>query len=174
MEDVIIQKASKKYGFSSQILRKWEKEGKITSHRTPNNTRMYRICDLENQLGLKELSSTYENINKSNFCYSRNFHINHSSELKKIQSLYPDHICIDDVNMNEFSGVLNIFTEALKGKVGETVFIINHPKEYGDECVKQFTELITNLFSKMDVKIKILNYKFRTEEYEPLSASSLS
>ena len=53
-EFITIQKATKIYGFSSQILRKWEKAGLIKSQRTPRNTRMYRRCDLESALDITE------------------------------------------------------------------------------------------------------------------------
>jgi DNA-binding transcriptional MerR regulator len=40
-EFITIKKATKAYGFSSQLLRKWEAKGLLTSQRTPGNTRLY-------------------------------------------------------------------------------------------------------------------------------------
>jgi DNA-binding transcriptional MerR regulator len=51
MDDVqeffTIKRATKVYGGTSQLLRKWEEKGLLKALRTPRNTRMYRRTSLE-------------------------------------------------------------------------------------------------------------------------------
>ena len=67
-EYITIKKATKVYGVSSLLLRKWEEKGHLKSSRTPLNTRMYRKADLESALGITRAPDKQS---KKNFCYCR-------------------------------------------------------------------------------------------------------
>lgn len=157
---ITIQKASKMYGFSSQILRKWEKEGKITSQRTPNNTRMYRTLDLEAQLGLKgseeilPLSRPTIQKPKKNFCYYRVQENGRMNDINRLYDLYPDHhFIVDSYHSKDtnYSGFMSIFTECIANNVDE-IIIVNQ-----NDILS--TNLFKSMFFKLNIKLTFLNFE---------------
>ncbi|CAG8758176.1 12422_t:CDS:1, partial [Cetraspora pellucida] len=56
----------KTYEVSSETLRRWNDQGKITSIRTPGGNRLYSVKDIENIFGNQERIDE-----KKKICYAR-------------------------------------------------------------------------------------------------------
>ncbi len=172
-EFITIQKATKLYGFSSQILRKWENAGLIKSQRTPRNTRMYRKCDLESALGINESQNINEQ--KKNIVYCRVSSKKQSNDLKRqsefLRSLYPEYILIEDVGSGiNFTrkGLQTILEYAMQGNLGEVVVA------HRDRLSRFGFELLEVIISKGGGSITVLENESGKSKEEELAEDLLA
>lgn len=162
-EFIPIKKATKIYGVSSQVLKKWEESGFIQSLRTPGNTRIYRRADLESALGITGTSSS-----KRNFCYCRVSSKKQVDDLRRqsdyLRTLYPEYTIIEDIGSGiNFTrkGLQTILGSAIKGDIGEVVVA------YKDRLARFGFELIETIVQKAGGEIKVLDnqiYKSKEDE----------
>ena len=171
-EFITIQKATKIYGFSSQILRKWEKAGLIKSQRTPRNTRMYRRCDLESALGITE---SQELDQTRNIIYCRVSSKKQSDDLKRqseyLRSIYPEYDLVEDVGSGiDFSrkGLQAILEYAMQGILGEVVVA------HRDRLSRFGFELLEVIISKGGGKITVLENESGKSGEEELAEDLLA
>jgi predicted site-specific integrase-resolvase len=84
--------ATKKLGISSDTLRRWLKQRKITAKTSPSGTRLYNISSI-----FPELTSQYVNNNaaaaaatttKKGFLYARVFSVKQKEDLERQKQLF--------------------------------------------------------------------------------------
>ena len=167
---ITIKKASKNYGVSAQLFRKWEGEGHIKSLRTPGNVRMFAIADIEQILSIDSTSvaSKVSSQQTKNFIYCRVSSRKQSNDLVRqseyLQSVYPQHTVISDIcsgiNFTR-KGLSTILDAAMQGIIGEVVVA------YKDRLARFGFELIEQIIQKGGGKVVILNNNiYKSSEQE--------
>lgn len=88
-----ISDAAKELGVHPQTIRRWEKEGKITSNRTVNGQRRYQIEEINK---LKKLTISGKGVI---YCRvsSKKQEVDLQRQIEFMQKLYPDYELITDV-----------------------------------------------------------------------------
>ena len=164
-EYITIKKATKLYGVSSLLLRKWEEKGHLKSTRTPRNTRIYRKSDLESALGI---TRTPDHQSKKNFCYCRVSSAKQKDDLDRqanyLGSLYPQYTLIKDVGSGiNFSrkGLHTILDACIQRNIGDVVVA------YKDRLSRFGFDLIESIVKKGGGSITVLdNQVYKSKEDE--------
>lgn len=167
---ITIKKATKSYGVSAQLFRKWESEGHIKSLRTPGNVRMFAIADIEQILSIDSTTTTSKisQKQKKNFIYCRVSSRKQSNDLVRqseyLQSVYPEHTVVSDICSGiNFSrkGLSTILDAAMQGIVGEVVVA------YKDRLARFGFELVEQIIRKGGGKVIVLdNNIYKSSEQE--------
>lgn len=165
-----MQRITKTYGISSDILRRWEKQGHIKSARTPGNTRMFRITDIEQMLSIDR-----NNDNRKRYIYCRVSSSKQRDDLlrqrKFLEQKYPTYDIIEDIGSGiNFTrkGIKKILDEAMQGNIEEIVI------SYKDRLTRFGFELFEYIIQQNGGKITVINNEeFKSCEQE-LSEDLLS
>ena len=144
---------------SPSTLRRWDKQNKIKTIRTPSNHRMY---DLSSIKSLKNKVGTTNKRRK--ICYCRVSSKKQMDDLKRQESylnLYPDHEIISDIGSGinwKRKNLLTILEQSNKGLIEEVIIA------HRDRLARFSFELIKWLLEKNDCKLLVLNEPVSDEE----------
>jgi predicted site-specific integrase-resolvase len=116
-----------KFGVSSQSLRRWANDGKISTIRTPGNYRLYNKADVIKVFGLEHLLQTTEQQKKS-ICYARVSSFHQKTDLDRqvddLKKHYPHHTIITDIGSGlnyHRKGFVSLLEQVFQGDVREVV-----------------------------------------------------
>ena len=147
------QEACKVFGVVTSTLRRWDKQNKIKTIRTPSNYRRYDISSV-NQI--KNKNSIV--VSKKKICYCRVSSKKQMDDLERqkdyLKSKYPNHEIISDID----SGLLSILEQSDKGIIEEVVVA------HKDRLARFAFELIQLLLEKNGCKLVVLNEPVSEEE----------
>src|SRR5256885_1751475 len=94
-------KATKKLGISSDTLRRWLKQGRITAKTSPSGTRLYDISSIFPELTSQDANYTTTTTTKKGFLYARVSSVKQKEDLERqkqlLRSRYPTYELISDI-----------------------------------------------------------------------------
>ena len=162
VEYVNTKKACSLYQVTPNTLRRWDKEGKIDTIRTPSNIRLYSTKIYENCIS--NLESTN---NKRKICYCRVSSRNQRNDLERqisfMQTKFPEHTIIQDIGSGinwKRTGLKTILESAMQGKLSEVV--VTHR----DRLCRFAFELVKWILEEQGVKLMVLNEETQSDEQE--------
>ena len=154
------QEACKVFGVVTSTLRRWDKQNKIKTIRTPSNYRRYDISSV-NQI--KNKNSIV--VSKKKICYCRVSSKKQMDDLERqkdyLKSKYPNHEIISDIGSGinwKRKGLLSILEQSDKGIIKEVVVA------HKDRLARFAFELIQLLLEKNGCKLVVLNEPVSEEE----------
>ena len=143
----------KRFGVSTNSLRRWTIDGKIRSLRPNGTRRIYNVDDIVQFFGVQNPV-----IKRTTICYARvsSNHQKHDLErqVELLQSEYPDAKIIKDIGSGlnwKRSGFTTLLEAVHKGTV-DTVVVT-----YKDRLCRFGNELAEWIFKKADVKLVVLS-----------------
>ena len=97
-------KIQERFGVSSSSLRRWEKDGRVNTIRTPGRFRLYDIGDVEHLFQQEKSTPEPE---KEKICYARVSSDHQKKDLERqiedLKTKYPNHKIIKDIGSgNEY------------------------------------------------------------------------
>ncbi len=147
---VTAKQVQQEYAISSGALRKWDREGKINTIRSPGGKRLYKWQDIQGLFGKGG------SVERRRVCYARVSSEHQKEDLDRqiqdLRSSYPNHEILSDIgsglnwNRKSFNKILD---EAFQGKISEIV--ISHR----DRLCRFGYELVERIFKKLNVKIVV-------------------
>jgi len=145
--------ASQLLGVTQTALRRWDREGKIKTIRTPGGFRRYDLSSILHSRSDSEIPHE-----KFSVCYCRVSSTHQSDDLQRqiqyLQSLYPKHVIIQDIasGINFKRRGLSLLVEyALSGKLHEVVVA------HKDRLARFGFDLLALLFKLTKVKLVVLD-----------------
>ena len=157
------KRASKLLFVTPTTLRKWDKEGKINTIRTPSNIRLYDLQDIYNILGRDQVV-----VKKQKIAYCRVSSKKQKDDLDRQENLFksefPEHILVSDIGSGinpKRKGLQKILEQSMRGEIEEVVVA------HRDRLSRAQFELYEFIFKFNKVKLTILDdQKYRSEEQE--------
>ena len=162
--------ATKKLGISSDTLRRWLKQGKITAKTSPSGTRLYNISSI-----FPELTSQYVDNNaatttttaKKGFLYARVSSVKQKEDLERqkqlLSSRYPTYELISDIGSGvnfKRPGLKTLLERTSRGMVSEIV--VTHR----DRLCRFAFDLIQYILSLHTTKLVVLFDDATSDEHE--------
>jgi putative resolvase len=158
-------KIQERFGISSSSLRRWDRDGKIKTIRTPGGFRLYRVGDVEQIFNQGEANIEQ----KAKICYARVSSEHQRGDLKRqVQDLkerFSDHEIIQDVGTHNLlmtliyslgsglnykrHGFQTLLERVYEGSVSEVC--ITHK----DRLCRYGFELVEFIFKKTDTKLMV-------------------
>ena len=94
-------KATRKLGISSDTLRRWLKQGRITAKTSPSGTRLYNISSIFPELTSQDANYTTTTTTKKGFFYAWVSSVKQKEDLEQqkqlLSSRYPTYKLISDI-----------------------------------------------------------------------------
>lgn len=147
------KEASELLRVQTQTLRKWNREGKITSVRTPSNQRLYPKEEIDRILNRNTSSNS-----KRKICYARVSSKKQQDDLERqisfYKSEYPNYEVLSDVGSGinwKRKGLQTLLEQCMFGRVQEVV--VSHK----DRLCRFGFELLEFVFEKNRVQLTILD-----------------
>lgn len=138
---------------TTETLRNWDREGKITTIRTPSNARRYLLADIQNILGVRVTPKQTRKI-----CYCRVSSKKQMDDLERqkdfFRSTYPDHELVTDIGSGlnwKRKGLKTILDSSMSGTVKEVVVA------HRDRLCRFAFELISWILERNGTKLLVLN-----------------
>jgi putative resolvase len=154
--------ACRLYQVSPNTLRRWDKQNKINTIRTPSNLRMYST-----QMHKNAVSNTNDVYKKQKICYCRVSSIKQKDDLARqiqfMQSKYPEHTIIQDIGSGinwKRKGLQTILELSMSNKLQEVVVA------HRDRLCRFAFELIQWILEKNKVKLMVLDEEIQSSEQE--------
>lgn len=158
-------KIQERFGISSSSLRRWDKEGKIQTIRTPGGFRLYGLHDINKLFNEKLLHEEDIIVKKTKICYARVSSDHQRADLERqVQDLRdrcPRHEIIRDIGSGlnyHRRGFQTLLERVHSGNVSEVVVA------HKDRLCRYGFELIEFIFKKTDTKLVVLGQ--RIEEHD--------
>lgn len=155
---------------TSQTLRKWDKEGKISTIRTPSNVRMYSLKDIHYILGWNPPS-----FSKTKVAYCRVSSKKQMDDLERQQdffrSKFPDHELVTDIASGvnwKRKGLQTILERAMSGELSEVVVA------HRDRLCRFAFELVAWIFKINSVRLVVLDQEENKNSETDLADDILS
>ena len=152
------QEIRKTYEISSETLRRWNNQGKISSIRTPGGNRLYSVADVGNQERINE---------KKKICYARVSSEKQKEDLNRqceyLRQKCPDHELIKDIGSGlnwKCKGFTSILEQSYQGDIKEVVVTRK------DRLCRFAFELVEWIFVKHDTKIVVLSSDVNIDDTE--------
>lgn len=162
--------ATKLLQVTSQTLRRWNKEGKINSIRTPSDIRMYSLEDIHNILGWDKPS-----LSKPKIAYCRVSSKKQMDDLTRqenfFRSNFPNHELVSDIASGinwKRKGLQTILERAMSGKLSEVVVA------HRDRLCRFAFELIEWILKANSVKLVVLDQEDEKNTEKELADDILS
>lgn len=156
------QEIRKTYEISSETLRRWNNQGKISSIRTPGGNRLYSVVDVEKIFGNQERINE-----KKKICYARVSSEKQKEDLDRqceyLRQKCPDHELIKDIGSGlnwKRKGFTSILERSYQRDIEEVV--VTHK----DHLCRFAFELVEWIFSKHDTKIVVLGSDINVDDTE--------
>jgi len=156
------QEIRKTYEISSETLRRWNNQGKISSIRTPGGNRLYSVVDVEKIFGNQERINE-----KKKICYTRVSSEKQKEDLDRqceyLRQKCPDHELIKDIGSGlnwKRKGFTSILERSYQRDIEEVV--VTHK----DRLCRFAFELVEWIFSKHDTKIVVLGSDINVDDTE--------
>ena len=154
------KEACKFFGVSTSTLRRWDKQNKIKTIRTPSNYRRYDISSVKQTKNKKSIV-----MSKKKMCYCRVSAKKQMDDLERqkdyLKSKYPNHEIISDIGSGinwKRKGLLSILEQSNNGLIEEVVVA------HKDRLARFAFELIQWLLEKNGCKLVVLNEPISEEE----------
>jgi len=154
------KEACKFFGVSTSTLRRWDKQNKIKTIRTPSNYRRYDISSVKQTKNKNSIV-----MSKKKMCYCRVSSKKQMDDLERqkdyLKSKYPNHEIISDIGSGinwKRKGLLSILEQSDKGLIEEVVVA------HKDRLARFAFELIQWLLEKNGCKLVVLNEPISEEE----------
>ena len=154
------KEACKFFGVSTSTLRRWDKQNKIKTIRTPSNYRRYDISSVKQTKNKNSIV-----MSKKKMCYCRVFSKKQMDDLERqkdyLKSKYPNHEIISDIGSGinwKRKGLLSILEQSNNGLIEEVVVA------HKDRLARFAFELIQWLLEKNGCKLVVLNEPISEEE----------
>jgi len=156
------QEVQKTYKISSETLRRWNNQGKISSIRTPGGNRLYSVVDVEKIFGNQERINE-----KKKICYARVSSEKQKEDLDRqceyLRQKCPDHELVKDIGSGlnwKRKGFTSILERSYQRDIEEVV--VTHK----DRLCRFAFELVEWIFSKHDTKIVVLGSDINVDDTE--------
>jgi len=166
-------KATRKLGISSDTLRRWLKQGRITAKTSPSGTRLYNISYIFPELTSQDADNTTTAASaasaatKKGFLYARVSSVKQKEDLERqkqlLSSRFPTYELISDIGSGinfKRKGLQTLLEQSCKGLVGEIV--VTHR----DRLCRFAYELLKYVFSLNSTKLVVLFDDSTTDEHE--------
>lgn len=154
------KEACKFFGVSTSTLRRWDKQNKIKTIRTPSNYRRYDISSVKQTKNKNSIV-----MSKKKMCYCRVSSKKQMDNLERqkdyLKSKYPNHEIISDIGSGinwKRKGLLSILEQSNNGLIEEVVVA------HKDRLARFAFELIQWLLEKNGCKLVVLNEPISEEE----------
>ena len=154
------KEACKFFGVSTSTLRRWDKQNKIKTIRTPSNYRRYDISSVKQTKNKNSIV-----MSKKKMCYCRVSSKKQMDDLERqkdyLKSKYPNHEIISDIGSGinwKRKGLLSILEQSNNGLIEEVVVA------HKDRLARFAFELIQWLLEKNGCKLVVLNEPVSEEE----------
>ncbi|SVB56423.1 uncharacterized protein METZ01_LOCUS209277 [marine metagenome] len=154
------KEACKFFGVSTSTLRRWDKQNKIKTIRTPSNYRRYDISSVKQTKNKNSIV-----MSKKKMCYCRVSSKKQMDDLERqkdyLKSKYPNHEIISDIGSGinwKRKGLLSILEQSNNGLIEEVVVA------HKDRLARFAFELIQWLLEKNGCKLVVLNEPISEEE----------
>ena len=154
------QEACKFFGVSTSTLRRWDKQNKIKTIKTPSNYRRYDISSVKQTKNKNSIV-----MSKKKMCYCRVSSKKQMDDLERqkdyLKSKYPNHEIISDIGSGinwKRKGLLSILEQSNNGLIEEVVVA------HKDRLARFAFELIQWLLEKNGCKLVVLNEPISEEE----------
>ena len=151
MTKVKASKIQKTYQVSASTLRRWGDEGKIKTIRTIGGVRLYKLSDVKNAFGAKEII-----VEKTKVCYARVSSANQKEDLqrqiKDLQTEYPGYEIISDIGSGvnfKRKGLQNLLEQVYSGTIEEIAIL------HKDRLCRYEYELIEFICKKAGTRIVV-------------------
>jgi len=166
------QEACELYKVSISTLRKWDREGKIDTFRTPGKQRRYSTQlfsknTINTQSVTKISNSDITNVQKQKICYCRVSSSHQKNDLQRqkkfLQSKYPDYRIIEDIGSGinwKRGGLKTILELAMQNKL-DTVVVAHK-----DRLCRFAFELVQWILESNNVKLVVLDESVCSTEQE--------
>lgn len=139
-------KIQERFGVSSSSLRRWEKDGRVNTIRTPGRFRLYDIGDVEHLFQQEKSTPEPE---KEKICYARVSSDHQKKDLERqiedLKTKYPNHKIIKDIGSGlnyKRKGFLALLERVYEGNVSEVVC------SHKDRLCRYGFELVEFIFKK--------------------------
>ena len=157
------KRASKLLFITPTTLRKWDKDGKINTIRTPSNIRLYDLQDIYNILGREQIVNK-----KQKIAYCRVSSKKQKDDLERQENLlksnFPEHVLVTDIGSGinpKRKGLQKILEQSMRGDIEEIVVA------HRDRLSRGQFELYEFIFKFNKVKLTVLNdNEHKSEEQE--------
>ena len=156
------QEACELFQVSISTLRRWDREGKIDTYRTPGKQRRYST-----QLFAKTSICATTDVQKQKICYCRVSSPHQKNDLQHqkeyLQSKYPDYRIIQDIGSGinwQRTGLKTILELAMQNKL-ETVVVAHR-----DRLCRFAFELLQWILESNSVKLVVLDQSICSTEQE--------
>ena len=156
------KEACKFFGVSTSTLRRWDKQNKIKTIRTPSNYRRYDISSVKQTKNKNSIV-----MSKKKMCYCRVSSKKQMDDLERqkdyLKSKYPNHEIISDIGSGinwKRKGLLSILEQSNNGLIEEVVVA------HKDRLARFAFELIQWLLEKNRCKLVVLNEGIQSSEQE--------
>ena len=153
-------KATRKLGISSDTLRRWLKQGRITAKTSPSGTRLYNISSIFPELTSQDannITTTASAATKKGFFYIQISSVKQKEDLERqkqlLSSRFPTYELISDIGSGinfKRKGLQTLLEQSCKGLVGEIV--VTHR----DRLCRFAYELLKYVFSLNSTKLMVL------------------
>ena len=113
------QEIRKTYEISSETLRRWNNQGKISSIRTPGGNRLYSVADVEKLFGNQERLNE-----KKKIYYTEKQKEDLDRQCEYLKQKCPDHELIKDIRSGlnwKRKGFTSILEQSYRGDIEEVV-----------------------------------------------------
>ena len=154
------KEACKFFGVSTSTLRRWDKQNKIKTIRTPSNYRRYDISSVKQTKNKNSIV-----MSKKKMCYCRVSSKKQMDDIERqkdyLKSKYPNHEIISDIGSGinwKRKGLLSILEQSNNGLIEEVVVA------HKDRLARFAFELIQWLLEKNGCKLVVLNEPISEEE----------
>ncbi len=154
------KEACKFFGVSTSTLRRWDKQNKIKTIKTPSNYRRYDISSVKQTKNKNSIV-----MSKKKMCYCRVSSKKQMDDLERqkdyLKSKYPNHEIISDIGSGinwKRKGLLSILEQSNNGLIEEVVVA------HKDRLARFAFELIQWLLEKNGCKLVVLNEPISEEE----------
>ncbi len=166
------QEACELYKVSISTLRKWDREGKIDTFRTPGKQRRYSTQlfsknTINTQSVTKISNSDITNVQKQKICYCRVSSSHQKNDLQRqkefLQSKYPDYRIVQDIGSGinwKRGGLKTILELAMQNKL-DTVVVAHK-----DRLCRFAFELVHWILESNNVKLVVLDKSVCSTEQE--------
>jgi len=159
---VSASKIQERFGVSSSSLRRWDRDGKVGTIRTPGGFRLYSLGDIERLFNQEESDAQPQ---KKKICYARVSSEQQREDLERqIQDLherFPEHEILQDIGSgldykrNGFQTLLKFVYEKSVSEV-----VITHK----DRLCRYGFELVELIFKKTDTKLVVLGQSIEEQD----------
>ena len=160
-------KTTKKFGISSDTLRRWLRQGKISAKTSPSGTRLYDISSFLPELITQNDTSTTSVTEKKGFLYARVSSNKQKEDLERqkqiLKSRFPNYELVSDIGSGinfKRNGLKTLLERSSKGMVSEIV--VTHR----DRLCRFAFDLIEYIFSVHSTKLVVLFDESSSDEHE--------